>query len=300
MALSKTITGADGKNFVLNGGSSNISAEANVSVTSPAPLLASVTAIQGAVAYAWFVGTSSGTETLQAITTINSLSLSVPLVAGRQASSLVTQDSSANPNVAFDGLLSSAFNTSNLASVIIQPTGVAGVGTPLTSSGRGSVVEIDNLLQSMWDNYRISPTVLYVNSQEMRNITNKVFAGNSNSSLLRLNSTAEDGGQVISATAGGVIDFYYNPYTPGGGYKMPVRVHPNVPAGTILAYAEQLPAWYQNNEVPNVAEVITRRDYYRIDWPERTRAREYGVYAEEVLAIYATFGLGVISNIANG
>jgi hypothetical protein len=46
--------------------------------------------------------------------------------------------------------------------------------------------------------------------------------------------------------------------------------------------------------------VITRRDYYRIDWPLRTRKREYGIYAEEVLAVYAPFALGLITNIANG
>ena len=52
--------------------------------------------------------------------------------------------------------------------------------------------------------------------------------------------------------------------------------------------------------VPNVAEVKTRRDYYRTDWPLKTRAYEFGVYAEEVLAVYAPFAMGVIGNIANG
>ena len=52
--------------------------------------------------------------------------------------------------------------------------------------------------------------------------------------------------------------------------------------------------------MPNVAEIKTRRDYYRVDWPLRTRQREVGVYAEEVLAIYAPFALGAITNIANG
>ena len=65
-------------------------------------------------------------------------------------------------------------------------------------------------------------------------------------------------------------------------------------------FCERLPDWYQSNEVPNVAEVMTRRDYYRVDWPLRTRRREYGVYAEEVLAIYASFGIGIITNIGNG
>ena len=57
--------------------------------------------------------------------------------------------------------------------------------------------------------------------------------------------------------------------------------------------------YYQNNEVQNVAEIKTRQDYYQIDWPLRTRKYESGVYAESVLAIYATFALGVITNIAD-
>jgi hypothetical protein len=40
-----------------------------------------------------------------------------------------------------------------------------------------------------------------------------------------------------------------------------------------------------------------RRDYYRVDWPLRTRQREYGVYAEEVLAVYAPFAMFILTNI---
>jgi hypothetical protein len=39
---------------------------------------------------------------------------------------------------------------------------------------------------------------------------------------------------------------------------------------------------------------------YQLDWPIVTRERQVGVYAEEVLAVYAPFAMGVISNIANG
>ena len=60
------------------------------------------------------------------------------------------------------------------------------------------------------------------------------------------------------------------------------------------------PIQYQSNEVPNVAEIKTRQDYYQIDWPLVTRQRQVGVYAEEVLAVYAPFAMGVICNIANG
>jgi hypothetical protein len=297
VATTKTITGADGKTFVLNGGSSNASAEANQAVSAGNTLFCSLSSIQGAVAYAWFAGTASGAETLQAITTINSVSFSAPLTAGRQTVTAITADNSSNPNLAFDGLLTQTMNPSNLGYVNYLPTGTAGTGTTLTSSGKGSVVEIDNMLQSMWDNYRISPTVLYVSSQELKNITTKCLS-NSSAPLLRYDVPAAGGS--YSLTAGGTIEFYFNPFSVDGGTKMPIKIHPDLPSGTLMAHTETLPEWYQNNEIPNVAEVLTRRDYHRMDWPPRTRSREYGVYAEEVLAVYATFGLGVIGNIANG
>lgn len=297
VSTTKTITGAEGKTFTLNGGSSNKSSNATQAVTIGQTLFASTSAIQGAVAYAWFIG-AVASETLQAITTINSVAFSVPLAGGRQAATVVNADSSANIGLAFDGLLTQSLNSANQAYVNILATGTAGTGTTLTASGRGSVVEIDNMLQSMWDNYRISPTVIYVSSQELKNITSKVL-GTGTSSLLRY-STSNDSALPYTMVAGGTIEFYFNPYSADGGVKMPIKIHPDLPPGTIIAYAEQLPTWYQNNEVPSVAEVLTRRDYYRMDWPPRTRQREYGVYAEEVLAVYATFGLGVITNIANG
>ncbi|MGH6981734.1 MAG: hypothetical protein ACREFC_11050, partial [Stellaceae bacterium] len=100
--------------------------------------------------------------------------------------------------------------------------------------------------------------------------------------------------------AAGAVEFYFNPFALDGGVKIPVKVHPDLPPGTLIGWCERLPASYQSNEVPNVAEVKTRRDYYRVDWPLRTRQREVGVYAEEVLAIYAPFALGAVTNIGNG
>ena len=106
--------------------------------------------------------------------------------------------------------------------------------------------------------------------------------------------------ELEGVSASGVVRWYYNPFSVDGGFDIPIKVHPDLPPGTILAYCERLPVWYQSNQVPNVAEVLTRRDYYRVDWPLRTRRREYGVYAEEVLAVYAPFGVGILTNIGNG
>ena len=232
---------------------------------------------------------------MQAITTINSATFSAPLTAGQQAATAITADNSRNPTLAFDGLLTVGFNPANSAYVQALASGAAGTGSFLTASGRGSIVEIDNMLVQMWNNYRLSPTVIYVNAQEQRNITSKCLT-NASGPLLRYTVDAGQS-QPYEFSASGVVRWYYNPYS---GIEIPVNVHPDLPPGTILALCERLPVWYQSNQTPNVAEVLTRRDYYRVDWPLRTRRREFGVYAEETLAVYAPFGVGILTNIGNG
>jgi hypothetical protein len=296
VATTKTITGNDGNSYTLNGGSSMRSANATQAVSAGQTLFATLGAIPpGTVAYAWFVGLGAGNETLQAITTINSATFGAALTTGQQAASVITADSSRNQTLAFDGLLTDGFNPATASYVQTLPPGTAGTGTFLTPSGRGSIVEIDNMLMQMWNAYRLSPTVIYVNAQEQKNITSKCLT-NASGPLVRYNVDASQSAPD-EFTASGVVRWYYNPFT---GVEIPMPVHPDLPPGTILAYCERLPAWYQSNETPNVAEVLTRRDYYRVDWPVRTRRREFGVYTEEVLAIYASFGIGIITNIGNG
>jgi hypothetical protein len=294
VATTMTITGNDGNTYTLSGGSSVRSANATQGVAAGQTLFATVPVVNGAVAYAWYVG-AAGSETLQAITTINSAAFSAPLATGQQPATAVAADNSRNPGLAFDGLLTDGFNPATNSFVQALPSGTAGTGTFLTPSGRGSILEIDNMLLQMWNSYRLSPTVIYVNAQEQKNITAKCLT-NASGPLVRYNVDASQSAPYEFA-ASGVVRWYYNPFT---GVEIPLTVHPDLPPGTILAYCERLPAWYQSNETPNVAEVLTRRDYYRVDWPVRTRRREFGVYTEEVLAIYASFGIGIITNIGNG
>lgn len=299
VATTKTITGNDGATYTLNGGSSNKSSNTTQAATLGQTLFAAAPLVNGAVAYAWYVG-AAGSETLQAITTINSASFSAPLLSGQQPASAIGGDASRNATLAFDGLLTVGFNPANSAYVQALGSGTAGTGTFLTASGRGSVVEIDTMLVEMWNNYRLSPTVLYVNAQEQKNITNKCLT-NASGPLIRYNVSADsDNGGPYGVSASGVVRWYYNPFSVDGGFDIPVKVHPDLPPGTILALCERLPVWYQSNQTPNVAEVLTRRDYYRVDWPLRTRRREFGVYAEETLAVYAPFGVGILTNIGNG
>jgi hypothetical protein len=293
VALSKTVTGADGATYTIKGGSSNKSAAATQAVTLGQSLTASVTPIRGAIAYAWFTG-AAGSEKLEKITTTNQAVFSAALIGGsQQAATAITADNSSNPGLAFDGLMTTALNPANQAYVATLATGNSG----LTSSGRGSVTEIDTMLQAMWDNYQLSPSVIYCNSQEIKNITNKVIS-TTGGAMVRYNVDGK-GNDPYAIVAGGIVSSYFNPFMPEGGAIIPIKIHPKVPPGTVIGWCENLPMYYQNNEVQNVAEVKTRADYYQLDWPVRTRQYETGVYAEQVLAVYCTFALGIITNITN-
>jgi hypothetical protein len=167
VATTKIITGNDANTYTLNGGSSMRSANVTQAVTLGQTLFATAPLVNGAVAYAWYVG-PAGSETLQAISTINSAAFSAPLTSGQQAATVVAADNSRNATLAFDGLLTVGFNPVNNAFVQALASGPAGTGTFLTPSGRGSIIEIDNMLIQMWNNFRISPTVIYVTPRSRR------------------------------------------------------------------------------------------------------------------------------------
>lgn len=292
-----TINGNDGYTYALSGGSSMKSAATLVTVAAGQQIQAIVPWVRGAVGYAWYAGTS-GSETFQTTTTVSKVIFSTTLAAGGQAATAVTADNSTNANYAFDGLLSTGFNSGNNAYVLALNG--AGGGQTLTPSGAGGVNEIDTLFETMWNTNLVSPTVIYVNAQELRNITNKVLT-NSSAPLLRYNVEADESGMVeYKLTAAGVVSFYFNPYSPDGGVRVPVKIHPNLAPGTILAWAERLPPWYVSNNVPEAAQVLTRQDYYAEVWPKTTRQQYYGVYTQEVLAVYAPFSMGLLTDIANG
>lgn len=289
--------------YNLCGGSSAAGAAATQAVTLGQTLFCSIAAIKGAVAYAWYVGTA-GNEKLEAITTINSAAFSAPLAGTGQALSAIGDaatdrsynDGSSNGSqaAAFNGLLYAAWK-STLSYYKALATGTAGIGTPLTASGRGTVTEIDTALKWFWDNYRISPDEIYVSAQELTSIYKLCFVNGSNP-FIRFNISP---GQSISEfTAGAIIGTYVNPYSLDGGQSIPIRLHPNLASGTIFFWCQNLPAHYQSANVPQVAQVQCRRDYYQIPWPIVTRTNETGVYAEEVLKVYAPFALGTITNIA--
>jgi hypothetical protein len=286
-----TRTNADGSSDVFGGGAAQKSANATQATTgATSTISASVPAVLGAAGYAWFWG-AAGAELLGAITSINSVLITAAATGTQTAASLPTADSSTNA-LSFDGLLTQALKPGQNAYVATQPTGAAGIGTPLTADNAGGIVEIDVLLKNRWDLYRLSPDTMWVNSQEATDISQKIMTTSSSNPGAQRFVFAVDQGNI----KGGVMArSYLNKFSMAGPKDVEIRVHPNMPPGTILFTSKTLP--YPLSNVGNVMQIRARQDYYQIQWPIVTRQWQYGVYADEVLQHYFPPSMGVLTNI---
>lgn len=286
-----TRTNADGTTDTISGFHATKSAVAAnvISTGTTNSITATVTAVPGAVGYAWYWGTA-GNELLGAITTINSYVITAT-ATGTQNITAITVNSSFN-TLDFDGLFSQIIASGSGSYVQALATGTAGTGTTLTSDGAGGINEINTAFSSFWDNYRLSPEVMYVSSTVLLKINSLIIA-NGGAPLIRYQM---DGNNPGTLSAGTVVSTYLNKIT---NTSVKVEVHPDMPAGMILFYSSKLPAqYYKYTNAGNLLQIKTRKDYYQIEWPLRTRKYEYGIYADELLQNFFTPAFGMIYNIA--
>lgn len=288
-----TRTNAGGGTSAFGGGSARPSTAASqVTTGTTSTISATVAAVNGAVGYAWFVGTA-GNERLQTVTSINSVLLTSLTSSTNQLLSAipggVATDFSTS-TLDFDGLLTQAYRPGSNAPIIVQPNGTAGTGTGLTADNAGGILEFEQMFATFYGRYRLSPTKIFVAPQELVNIARKVIQG-SGAPLLQLIS---DVAETTTLRAGMKIGSYVNKVT---GDVVPVVVHPNMPAGTVFFFTETLP--YPLADTPYTARMLMRQDYYQLEWPLVTRRYDYGVYADGVLQHYAPFSMGIITNIGN-
>lgn len=287
-------TNADVTTETFGGGNAQQSANATISVTgATGSATATVAAVRGAVGYAWYTG-AAASERLYAVTSIPSVSITAAAGGSNQLASAIAGGAAdrSTSSLDFDGLLTMAFNPALNAYYYQMPGGTAGVGTGLTSDGAGGISEFEAAFVSFYNKYRLSPTHIFVSSQELINITKKII-GNSGAPLLKLNADVDS--VVRGAVGGGVrVGSYLNKVL---GVDVPLVTHPNLPAGTILFYSETLP--YDASGIGATARMLMRQDYYQLEWPLKSRKYEYGVYADGVLQHYAPFSMGVITGIGN-
>ena len=301
--VSQTQAGIGGGTTTFNGGSAIISAVANAATSgSSNSIVATTTALAGAVAYAWFVSSDSSTSSHQyfyGVSTINSINIiSAGVNTGQDFQSLTGSVDYSQNSKSFDGIISQVQQGGYVYTMATGTVGVGGAGTGLTPAPSGAgvgIVEFETVLSYLFQNYKTSIGQIWVNAQEMNNITNKVLSAGA-APLVRFNYTPDQisSGNIIG---GAVVGTYLNKYAVNGPQMIPIRLHPYMVPGTVIFQPLKLP--YAVTNVGTILRMNTRKEYYQLQWPLTQRQREWGVYVEEVLQNYAPFAFALITNIAN-
>lgn len=299
----------DGSTLSFGGGSGAQSAAGSASCSSGHTMLASVTPVSGAVAYAWYWGLA-GSEKLGSITTLAGIEITKDAAGTQTAASLGSADHSKNQYV-FDGFFTimagSSFlsatgggsGTSSGSYILAQSNGAGsgstagkiGTGSTLTTDGAGGIKEFDTLLQDRWDNYRLGFTRILINSREAPIITRCILSTPSGTTSLFRASMDYNQGTLL---AGRRITSYHNKFT---GEDLDIIIHPWMPPGNIIFYSDTVP--YPLSNVNNLVEFETRQGYYQIDWPLSTRQWQSGVYVDEALKHHFPPSMAWITNLGS-
>jgi len=282
-----TRTNADGSTDTFGAGTAQKSTAATVATSgSTSSITATVTPVRGAVAYAWYWGAGSS-ERLGAVTTINSVSITAAANGGAQLASALPASDQSTSAIEYDGLLTIASKASLGAYYAALATGTPGTGTTLTGAG-GRIVEIDTALGVFYDRYRLQPDKLYMNFRQFQKITALVLGQTNPNVMFTVSPEA-----TAELVAGRNVGRYMSPIT---GEMIDLIVHPNMAPGTMMFRTTRVPAYLDG--VSDLCRIRTRREYYQIEWPLRTRRYEFGVYADQVLQHYFPPSLGIITNVA--
>ena len=286
-----TRTNADASSDTFGGGAAKVSAEATITTSGVGSNTHAITAslaapVLGATGYAWYLGTATTVERIVALTSAPTVVLTaIPAVGNQLSSALGTADNSTNA-LAFDGLLYQALAPGSGAYV-------QAVSSTFTADNAGGIVEIETMLKNMWDVSRLGPDTIWVNSQQALDISKKILAGGASGAQRFVFNSTQD-----ALNAGVMVRTYLNRYSMAGGSSIDIKIHPNLPAGTVLATSNKLP--YPMSNVGNVFQIRARQDYYQMEWPLRSRKWESGVYADEVLQHFFPPSMGVLYDVRAG
>lgn len=280
-----SVTTNDGSSQTINGGNSAVSAASNgVTLGAPGSLAASVAAVRGAFAYAWYIGTSKASSALAAITQVNKVVITAPAAGTQTANdSKVATDFSMDSSV-YDGLITQCAQSSSGAYFKSLD------GAALTSNGAAGVNEIDAALIAMYNANKLDPDVIFVDAGTSLYINLRVIAGGG-APLFRFTNSAATGGVDVVGNA--TVGSYINPITKK---LIKVEVHPFFPQGTIFGFSKTLPYTTPNVPVPFRLQARSR-DWTEYEWPITSRTRGRGQYVSAAVMNYVPWSQFLITNV---
>lgn len=312
-----TKVNADGSTDTYGGGSAQPSVEASTTTSSTQYVVASVTPVVGAFAYAWFVGSATGAEYLAGISPSSQVILTkYPATTNQPVGNLKVGASYADNST--DVLIPDGMLTQISGAILgpdpgrimstnpLLPNAINSADTLTTSQGgsliytmrngnagltiNGSnIAEFDAVLRAAYDQYKIGYDRILMSSADNLDTFGAILGNASTANGFRMWFDADaETGRIV---AGRKVTSYMNKFF---NNTLDVEVHPYVPPGCVVFWSDRSP--YELSGIANLLEARVRQDYYQIQWPWRSRRYEYGVYADEVFSCYFTPAFALITN----
>ncbi len=306
-----TKVNADNSTDTYGGGSAQPSAEASVSTSGSQVVTATCSLVNGAFAYAWFVGSAPGAEYFAGLTPSNqAIFTKYPATTNQPIGNLkvgATYTDNSTDVLLPDGILTQVFGTvmgpspgQGMATNPLLPNGISfspsgsiiysmpAGNTGLTLSG-SNFAEIDAVLRAAYDQYKIGFDRILISAADVLDSFGAMLgqASTANGFRMWFDADAETGRIIAGRRVTSYLNKFFN-------NTLDVEVHPYIPPGCILFWSDRSP--YELSGVANLLEARVRQDYYQIQWPWRSRRYEYGVYADEVFSCYFTPAFAAIIN----
>ena len=273
------VAATDSSNSPVSGAYDGVTAAstaASVTVASGENITASVTPVKGALAYAWFVGTS-GSETLQIVTTNSAVVLKALVTGGSAAPSA---DGSADP-LAFDGIIPQIINGGGLYYDLAN--------SQLTAAA-GGIAELDEINSRLFNEFKNGATRYLVSEQLAKDITSAIVKNNGAPTLFVNNGEKND------ITGNYMVKRYVNKSF--GGENISIEVHPWLPNGTMVVMCDNVP--YPNANIPSVLEMECGYDYRQLEYAMTSPKYEFEVRCFEALKHYFPACQAIVTNVKAG
>lgn len=236
----------------------------------------SVTPVKGALAYAWFVATSSST-TLQAVTTNSTFYLN-KLVSGGSAAP--TADGSGDAN-SFDGIIPQ----------IIAGGGIyKDMANAQLTAVDGGIGELDEINSILFNKFKNGATRYLVSEQLAKDITSAIVKNNGAPTLFVGNTEKND------ITGNYMVKRYVNKSY--GGQNISIEVHPWLPNGTMVVMCDRVP--YPNANISSVLEMECGYDYRQLEYARTSPKYEFEIRAYEALKHYFPACQAILTNVKAG
>jgi hypothetical protein len=166
-----------------------------------------------------------------------------------------TADGTANPN-AYEGMMAWATKPTMYGQSLGTRLTKNLAGQKLTS-GTSGIPEFDAILQQLWNQWKISPSLILTSSAGTSAVSDALMGMNGGFTT-RLDITQERGRFVGGTFVGGYVNKFAASMLPGTPPQVEVWAHPEFPDGTFLflteripyAYARETRGWALDNRIP--------------------------------------------------